>query len=416
MRRVAAFLLVAGLVLAVAHPAPAAPPSNDPKTAARIAAAWLGRQVNEAGFIPQSANPADANLSVSAQAVVALASAGVGRQQVDALLAYLGRHVDDMVASGGADDPGALASLILAAKAGGADPTTFGTPATNLVSRLVATQQADGLFGTADATFDGVFREGLALLALHAAGVANAAGVTWLEDQQCDDGLWTAFRTDTTQPCPAVDPATFTGPDTNSTALAALGLQGQGATTGAANGIGAVQAVRNAGGGWGFLARADQSTDANSTGLVLEAVRTVAGAPDARGTTALLALQVGCAAPAADRGGIAFQPGAGGALVPDGLATAQATAALAQVALPIISATIADELPAPCPAAPTTTVAALGSVQPTTTTTGTANVAAARAAAELPRTGTPTAPIALGAMCAVVAGGACLAGARRRRT
>jgi LPXTG-motif cell wall-anchored protein len=281
---------------------------------------------------------------------------------------------------------------------------------------LVATQQANGLFGTAAPTFDGAFREGLALLALHAAGVANAAGVTWLEDQQCDDGSWTAFRADTTQPCPAVDPNTFTGPDTNSTALAALGLHAQGATTEVTNGIEALQAVRNAGGGWGFLARADQGTDANSTGLVLEAIRTVAGAPDARGTAALLGLQVGCNAPAPDRGGIAFQPGAGGVLAPDGLATAQATAALAQVALPIASTTIAGDLPVPCPAAPTTTVGPLGVTQPTTTmTVGARSVAAAQAAEELPRTGTPTALIALGAVVALVAGGACLAGARRRR-
>jgi hypothetical protein len=415
MRRVAAFLLAAGLVLAVAHPASAAPPSSDPKTAARFAAAWLARRVTDAGFIPQPANPADANLSLSAQAVVALASTGVGRQHVDALLAYLGLHVDDFVASAGADDPAALASLVLAAEAGSADPTAFGTPPTNLVSRLIATQQGNGLFGTADPTFDGAFREGLALLALHAAGVANAAGVTWLRGQQCDDGLWTAFRTDTAQPCPAVDPATFTGPDTNSTALAVLGLQAQGATTEAANGIAAVKAVRNAGGGWGFLARADQGTDANSTGLVLEAIRTVAGAPDAPGTAALLGLQVGCTAPAADRGGIAFQPGAGGELAPDALATVQATAALAQVALPITSASIADELPVPCPATPTTTVAPLGATQPTTTTTGVTRVAAARTAAELPRTGTPTAPITFGALCALAAGGACIAGACRRR-
>src|SRR5207253_6785224 len=142
-----------------------------------------------------------------------------------ALLAYLGRHVDDMIASGGADNPAALATLILALKAGGAQPTAFGMPATNLVARLVATQQADGLFGTADPTFDGAFREGLALLALHAAAVVNAAGAKWLEDQQCDDGSWTAFRSDTAKPCPAIDAHAFTGPDTNSTALAALGLQ-----------------------------------------------------------------------------------------------------------------------------------------------------------------------------------------------
>ena len=117
MRRVATFLLAAGLVLAVAHPASAAPPSSDPTTAARFAAAWLAHQVSSTGFIPQAANPANANLSVSAQAVPALAAAGVGKSQVDALLAYLGHHVNDLVASAGADDPAALANLILAAEA-----------------------------------------------------------------------------------------------------------------------------------------------------------------------------------------------------------------------------------------------------------------------------------------------------------
>ncbi len=415
MRRVAPVLLVVGLVFAVAYPASAAPPSSDPQTAARYAATWLAHQVNDDGFIPQAANPANANFSVSAQAVPALAAAGVGKQQAGALLAYLGQHVDDFVAAGGADDPGALANLILAAEAAAADPTSFGSPPTNLVTRLVATQQPNGLFGTADPTFDGAFRQGLALLALHAAGVANAAGVTWLEDQQCDGGLWTAFRADTAQPCPPVDPDTFTGPDTNSTALAVLGLFGQGATAPAADGAAALVGVRSVEHGWSFLAQSNQPNDANSTGLVLEALRTVNSTADAEGTTALLALQAGCTTPKSDQGGIAFQPGAGGALVPDALATTQATAALAQVALPVVAPAIATDLPAPCPSTTVTTAGAVGSTQSTTTTTtaGTRNVAAAQE--ELPRTGSTSAPLGVGAMVAIVAGSACLAGVRRRR-
>ena len=111
------------------------------------------------------------------------------------MLAYLGSHIDAFVTANGFDDPGAIAYLILAAKAGGADPTSFGPAHADLVTRLVATQQPDGLFGlAANATFTGAFDEGLSLLALHAAGVANAHGVTWLEGQQCDDGSFTAFR------------------------------------------------------------------------------------------------------------------------------------------------------------------------------------------------------------------------------
>jgi LPXTG-motif cell wall-anchored protein len=425
MKRVVTFLLAAGLVCAVASAAMAAPPSSDPTTDAEDAAAWIARQVNASGFIPQAANPANPNLSVSAQAVTALAAAGVGRAQVAALLAYLGNHIDDFVAQPGGDDPGALAYLILAAQAGGDDPTSFGPSHTNLVTRLVAGQQASGLFGAADATFDGAFRQGLALLALHAAGVASASGVSWLEDQQCADGAWTSLRADLAVPCPAVDPSTFAGPDTNSTALATLGLHAQGAAAPASEGVTALDAARNAGGGWGFLARDDQATDANSTGLVLEALRTVNGVADGPGLTALLALQVGCAGVAADRGGIAFQPGAGGSLVPDGFATVQATPALAEVALPITSATIAAGVPTPCAASSTTTVSTTSTtVAPTATTVGSAgstvpaetSTVAAAASAQLPRTGTSSAPMTMIAVGLLAAGALSVVGARRRST
>jgi hypothetical protein len=411
----AAGLLAAGLVLAVAHPAAAAPPSSDPNTAARYAAAWLARQVNDAGFIPQAANPATPNLSVSVQAVPALASARVGGEQVDALLAYLGEHVGDVAAPTGTDDPAALGYLILAAVAGGLDPAAFGTPAIDLVTRLSATQRSDGLFGTADATFDGAFRQGVALLALDAAGVANASGVAWLEDQQCDDGLWTAFRTDTTQPCPPVDPTTFSGPDTNSTALAVLGLQTQGATSPAEVGVAALETVRNNSGGWGFLAAADQPIDANSTGVVLAALRTATGAPDAAATTALLGLQAGCDAPAADRGGIAFQAAPGGALVPDALATVQSIAALAEVPLPVIAPAISDDVPTPCRSAPVTTSGFTGSTPAAPATTSAVADTNAAAGEELPRTGALTGPLAFTGAGVLTLGSACLGASRRRR-
>jgi len=423
MNRVVTFLLVAGLVFAVATPAIAAPPSSDPTIDARDAAAWLASQVNASGFIPQAANPASPNLSVSAQAVPALAAAGVGGTKIAALLAYLGSHIDAFVAANGFDDPGAIAYLILAAKAGGADPTSFGAAHADLVTRLVATQQPDGLFGlAANATFTGAFDEGLSLLALHAAGIANPRGVTWLEGQQCADGSFTAFRADTTVPCPAVDPTTFAGPDTNSTALAVLGLHAQGATAPASAGVTALVAVRNGGGGWGFLARNDQATDANSTGLVLEALRTVNGVADAQGMDALLALQVGCDGAGADRGGIAYQPGPGGKLAPDGLATAQATPALAEVALPITSSDISADVPAVCAATSTTTVSTTSSTVAATGTTVASTgssvpvpTTTVAASAQLPRTGTSSAPIAIFAACLLAVGIAFVAGTRRRR-
>jgi LPXTG-motif cell wall-anchored protein len=421
MQRVVAFLLAAGLVFALAAPVAAAPPSSDPRTDAQDSAAWIAGQVNAAGFIPVAANPAAANFSLTAQAIPALVAAGVGRTKVDAMLAYLGAHVDEFVVSGGVDNAGSLAYLVLAATAAGADPTSFGTAPTNLVARLQATQQASGLFGAADPTFDGAFRQGLALLALHAAGASNATGVTWLEEQQCSDGSWTAFRADPSVPCPPVDPTTFSGPDTNSTALATLGLAVQGATAPAAHGIAALDAVRNAGGGWGFLARSDQATDANSTGLVLEALRTVNGTADAPGIAALLVLQAGCSADTADRGGIAFQPGAGGKLVPDTFATVQATPALAEVALPVAAGSVTADVPTPCAPPTTTTSTTVGVTGSTTTSTPVVIVdpiptTPVTPTSQLPRTGSSSVPLVVLALVLLAVGAAFTVGNRRRRT
>jgi hypothetical protein len=415
MRRVVTVFLAAGLVFAVAAPASAGPLSSNPTTDTGDAAAWLAGQVNASGFIAQASNPTKPLLSVSAQAVTALAAAAVAKTKVTALVGYLGAHINDFVASTGVDDPGSLGYLILAATAAGAHPSSFGPSHVDLVGRLVATQQPNGLFGSADPTFDGAFREGLALLALHAAAVANSSGVAWLEHQQCADGSWTAFRANTTVPCPPVDPNAFTGPDTNSTALAILGLHAQGVTAQASNGVAALDTFRNTQGGWGFLARNDQATDANSTGLVLEALRTVNGTADAKGIAALLSLQVGCTGAVADRGGIAFQPDAGGKLTPDALATAQATPALAEVALPITSATISTAVPTPCAASTSTstptTIVSAGSTTPTSTSTTVAVVGAAH----LPRTGTSSLPLVIIAAGLLAVGIALNAGARQRR-
>jgi LPXTG-motif cell wall-anchored protein len=421
MQRVVTFLLAAGLVFAVAAPALAAPPSSDPKTDAVDAAAWLGRQVNAAGFVPSAANPANPNLSVTVQAVTALAAAGVGRTQVDALLGYLGTHVDAVVVVGGADDPGALSNLILAVVAGGADPTSFGPAHVNLVSRLIASQQPSGLFGTSDPTYDGAFRQGLSLLALHAVGLANAAGGAWLANQQCADGSWTSFRSDISVPCPPVDLNTITGPDTNSTALAAIGLHVQGVNAPAVAGVAELESIRNAQGGWGFFSDSGQATDANSTGVVLTALRTINGAADPAGIDALLTLQAGCTADPADRGGLAYQPGPGGTIAPDLLATVQATPALAEVALPVTDAKISSTLPTPCAGAVTTTtattsttLAASGTTVATSGTTAPGSTVGTAAGNELPRTGSSSMPLALVAVF-VIAIGLLLAGSTRRR-
>jgi len=372
MRRLSAVALALCLSM-FATGASAAPRALGPQ-AAQFAGQWLASQVNDQGFIPQAADPSTPNLSATAQAVIALAAAG--NSKVDSVVTYLGAHVEEFAVNNGSDDPGALAYLIMDAVIAGQDPTSFGTAQTDLVARLQATQQPDGLLGASDPSFDGAFRQGLALMALKTVGITDTAGADWLAGQQCANDLWTAFRADTSTPCPAVDPNTFSGPDTNSTALAILGLQAQGRTAPTADGANALMTVRSTGGGWGFLARSDQPTDANSTGLVVSALLAATGAQDSQGTDALLALQADCGADPADVGGIAFQDLSSG---PDVLATVQATPAIAGAVLPLTQ-----------PPAFFTDAAACAS--PTTPATGTSAGASAETSAGTDAPSTSTAP------------------------
>ena len=380
--------------------ASAAPRTLGPQ-AAQFAGQWLAGQVNDQGFVPQAADPSAPNLSATAQAVIALAAAG--NSKVNSVVTYLGAHVEEFAVNNGKDDPGALAYLIMDAVIAGQDPTSFGTAPTDLVSRLQATQQPDGLFGASDPTFDGAFRQGLALMALKAVGITDTVGADWLAGQQCANDLWTAFRADTSSPCPAVDPNTFSGPDTNSTAAAILGLQAQGRTAPAADGANALMTVRSTGGGWGYLARSDQPTDANSTGLVLSALLAATGTQDSQGNDALLALQADCGSDPADVGGIAFQDLSSG---PDVLATVQATPALAGAVLPLGRAADVKSDPVSCAAPPAPKTSATDA--PTTTTP-------AVAGEPLARTGTWSANEVGGALVLVLLGVALVQRAESRR-
>lgn len=211
------------------------PPGNLPQTGAAVSAAnWVAGRFTTAGYIP-TPTPGQADLSDTAESVLSLAVAGVDLATARAGFAYLSRHVDAYAVSGGTDDPGALAVLILGAHALGDNPRDVG--GSDLVARLQATVttkgQDAGLYGAQDPTYDGAYRQGLALVALAAAGVkgtATAAARGWLTGQQCaTDGGWEAYRTDLSLACTAPDPSTYSGPDTNSTALAIEGLAAQGA-------------------------------------------------------------------------------------------------------------------------------------------------------------------------------------------
>ncbi|MGW1077574.1 prenyltransferase/squalene oxidase repeat-containing protein [Streptomyces sp. NPDC002537] len=194
---------------------------------------------------------------------------------------------------------------------------------------------APGLFGTSDPKFDGVFRQSLALLAQHTAGVAPAKqAVDWLTGQQCADGGFTAYRADAGtagnagKACDAKTPL-----DSNATAvavqaLAALGGHGAEVT----KAVGWLKATQNEDGGWSY--NPGGPSDANSTSIVIGAL--AAAGEDAAKVTSkkgrsgydgLVALQLGCDAAEADRGAFAYQPDKSGKLAANAAATAAAALA-----------------------------------------------------------------------------------------
>ncbi|MFF2851472.1 prenyltransferase/squalene oxidase repeat-containing protein [Streptomyces sp. NPDC058001] len=179
-----------------------------------------------------------------------------------------------------------------------------------------------GLYGKADPTYDGVWRQSLALLAQDTVKVKPAAkAVDWLTGQQCADGAFAAFRADSGTACDAKTPV-----DTNSTAaavqaLAALG--GQDATV--RKSVDWLRSVQNKDGGWAY--NPGGPSDANSTSVVIGAL-VAAGtkpadvaSPDGKSPyDALLALAIPC--DEKDGGAYAYQPDKKGKLAANADATA----------------------------------------------------------------------------------------------
>ena len=216
---------------ALAGVAGATPPTNLQR--AQRGAQWLANQIKHNGGYVKSFGVADP--SDTAYAVIGMRAAGVDKPASDLAIRYLRTKIGSELQLNGQDSAGALGYYILAAVADNQDPRRFGgtNPQNNLVARLLATARTTGtdkgLFGVQDPTYDGAFREGLALAALRAAHVPGdnprvAAAVSWMTKQQCANGLWQAYRSNPATACAPANPNNFTGPDTNSTSLAVQGL------------------------------------------------------------------------------------------------------------------------------------------------------------------------------------------------
>ncbi|WP_416965553.1 prenyltransferase/squalene oxidase repeat-containing protein [Streptomyces sp. Agncl-13] len=185
-----------------------------------------------------------------------------------------------------------------------------------------------GLYGTSDPTYDGVWRQSLALLAQDAVGVEPAdEAVAWLVGQQCADGAFAAFRAHPSKACDAKVMI-----DTNSTAAAVQALandsRGDSAVTKAVTWL---KSVENPDGGWGYSPGG--ASDANSTSVVIGALADAGvTVPNLRKNgkspyDALLKLALPCDA-GTDAGAFAYQPDKKGRLAANADATAAAVLGL----------------------------------------------------------------------------------------
>ncbi|MFJ7259828.1 prenyltransferase/squalene oxidase repeat-containing protein [Streptomyces globosus] len=226
----------------------------------------------------------------------------------------------------------------------GAAPAALAAPATPSPSAPPVVPS--GLYGKNDPTYDGVWRQSIALLAQHTVGVKPAKeAVAWLAGQQCANGGFASFRADASAAC-----GEQTVYDTNATAVAVQALKALGGQDAAAKkGADWLKSVQNEDGGWAYVP--GSPSEASSTAVVISALAAAGEKPaevkSKAGKSAydgLLAFRLPCSAePAADRGAFAYQP-VDGKLLANADATAAAT--LAALGKGIVVAPAAKDTPA----------------------------------------------------------------------
>ena len=197
-----------------------------------------------------------------------------------------------------------------------------------------------GLYGQQTPEFDGVYRQGLSILALteHGANVNNNA-IEWLLRQQCDNGRFLSFRTKLNTSC--------TGSDSNATAMAVMAFTALGRDARANDALQWLIGQQLPNGGWEYTT--GWGADSNSTGLVVQALIAQGKSPakvTRNGNNAfdfLRSVQVGCDDDVTGRGALDYL--ANSPLVANDYATAQAAQALARTALPVAPLAGVPDLP-----------------------------------------------------------------------
>jgi len=251
---------------------------------ARVAVKYLVSQQKPNGSIP-----AFSAIGSTADGVVSMVAARRGARAIDKALDWLRKKVrNDKV-----DTIGLKAKTALAVASAGRNPRSFG--GADLVAEIQDSELESGRLGADTPVFD----HALGLLALQGAGASfTTASVEWLVDGQCGDGGWQfdqpAAETDD-ENCDDGSGSDFFLSDTNTTSLVVqvLGYIEDSPPEPATDPFEFFDAIRDElkngwGYSWGF-----ETTDANSTALVLQAYAAQGQTPPPGARKALTGLQYG---------------------------------------------------------------------------------------------------------------------------
>jgi hypothetical protein len=324
-----AFLLLVGVLPALAVAQEATPASASPRTTASplpAASSWLrAQQMPDGGFPGFTGNPDPATTT---DAVLALFAAQEADPDAAAALAAAVAFLEPTGAAYAETGPGQAAKLALAAVAGGRDPRDFA--GLDLVAAMTAALATPVTAAPAGIYGDDLYDHALILIALAASGeTIPEAAIEPLRATQTTDGGW------------AYDGSTGPGAaDSNTTALliqalAAAGRAPDPMVDGALPFLATLRAPD--GTGFAFGPTDPLVADANSTALVIQALIATGEDPAAaawgNAPQALALYQT----PA---GGLRYLLGDD---EPNLLATLQAIPALADRPLPVASACALNE-------------------------------------------------------------------------
>ena len=272
-------------------PAPpsAGHPSSDPDVLA--SAGWLGRQLAASnGVLGSTFDLGDGPVffpdwGLTEDALFGLAAAGVGKDQIEATANKIWNSGEDYVGRAGDTTSWKyVAKTALALQVAGLDPTKFpdGGTTRNLLTELRSAMNADGSFGTGDFPLT----HALALFALaRTEGGVPPASVTWLEDQQCEEGTNKG----------AYGFSGCNGVDIEGTALAVQALQAAGVSTGDAPIADAASWIVGQQDARGGMPSSVGVLNANSSGLGAQALLGIGQqAPAAKAAGFIGSLSVSC--------------------------------------------------------------------------------------------------------------------------